>query len=66
MSEGERQVGSLAAFKRGSRAGFLRDYGTFVCGVRECGVCGWPGVDRTVSAPASDAVVVSLDASGIF
>ena len=35
---GERRVGSLAAFKRGSRSGFLRDYGAFVCGVCECGV----------------------------
>ena len=52
-------MGSLAT-------GFLRDYRAFACGVRECGVCGWPGVDRTVLAPASDAVVVSLDASGIF
>ena len=66
LPEGERRVGNLGAFKRGSRAGFLRDYGAFVCGVRECGVCSWPGVDRTVLAPASNAVVVSLDASGIF
>ena len=40
----ERGMGSLAAFKRRSRAGFLRDYGGFVCGVPGCGVCGGPGV----------------------
>ena len=39
MTEAQRGVGSLAAFKRGSRAGFLAGYGSFVCGVRGCGVC---------------------------
>ena len=39
LSEREREVGSLGAFKRGSRAGFLADYGAFVCRVRNCGVC---------------------------
>ena len=31
---------SLAAFKRTSRAGFVRDYGLYECGVRNCYVCG--------------------------
>ena len=35
-----RGVGTLAAFKRRSRGGFLWGYGEFVCGVRGCGVCG--------------------------
>ena len=39
LTEGQREVGSLAAFKRGSRAGFLAGYGSFVCGVRNCAVC---------------------------
>ena len=39
LSEELRGVGSLAAFKRRSRAGFLAEYGEFVCGVRHCRVC---------------------------
>ena len=39
LPEGLRGVGSLAAFKRRSRAGFLAEYGGFVCGVRNCRVC---------------------------
>ena len=39
LTEGQRGAGSLAAFKRGSRSGFLAGYGSFVCGVRDCGVC---------------------------
>lgn len=39
MTEAQRGVGSLAAFKRGSRAGFLAGYGSFVCGVGGCRVC---------------------------
>ena len=39
LTEGQRATGSLAAFKRGSRAGFLAEYGSFVCCVRDCGVC---------------------------
>ena len=31
---------SLAAFKRTSRAGFIRAYGLYECGVRNCYVCG--------------------------
>ena len=39
LTEGQRGIGSLAAFKRRSRAGFLAGYGSFVCCVRNCGVC---------------------------
>ena len=39
LTEAQRGVGSLAAFKRGSRAGFLAEYGAFVCGVAGCRVC---------------------------
>ena len=39
LTEGERGMGSLAAFKRGSRAGFLAGYRAFVCGLRDCRVC---------------------------
>ena len=35
-----RGLGSLAAFKRTSRAGFIRDYRLTVCGVVDCYVCG--------------------------
>ena len=38
LTEAQRGVGSLAAFKRGSRGGFLAGYATFECG--GCGVCG--------------------------
>ena len=31
-------MGSLAAFKRGSRAGFLAGYGAFICTDAGCGV----------------------------
>ena len=40
LTEGQRGMGSLAGFKRESRAGFLRGYGGFVCTVRGCYVCG--------------------------
>ena len=36
---GLREAGSLAAFKRQSRAGFLDGYGAFWCDVRSCYVC---------------------------
>ena len=39
LTEGQRGVRSLAAFKRGSRAGFLGEYRAFVCGIGGCGVC---------------------------
>ena len=39
LTEGQRGAGSLAAFKRGSRAGFLSGYGLFVCHVGGCAVC---------------------------
>ena len=35
-----RGMGSFAAFKRASRAGFIRDYRLTVCGVPDCFVCG--------------------------
>ena len=38
LGEGERGTRSLAGFKRGSRAGFLRGYAAFVCA--GCYVCG--------------------------
>ena len=34
-----RELGSLGAFKRQSKAGFLATYGNFRCGVRGCYVC---------------------------
>ena len=38
----ERGGRSLAAFKRRSRDGFLREYGLFACGALDCVVCeGW-------------------------
>ena len=40
MAEEEREVGSLAAFKGRSRAGFLGEYAMFVCRATGCGVCG--------------------------
>ena len=40
LTEGQRGAGSLAAFKRGSRAGFLWEYGVFVCEVPGYWVCG--------------------------
>ena len=40
LTEAQRGVGSLAAFKRGSRAGFLAGYGAFVCADADCWVCG--------------------------
>ena len=43
LTEAQRGVASLAAFKRGSRGGFLAGYGGFVCRVRGCGVCGGEG-----------------------
>ena len=39
LTEEQRGVGSFAAFKRGSRAGFLEEYGAFVCCAAGCGVC---------------------------
>ena len=40
LSDEQRGAGSLAAFKRRSRGGFLWKYGVFVCGAQGCGVCG--------------------------
>ena len=36
----QRGAGSLAAFKRKSRAGFLSVYSGFSCMTGDCGVCG--------------------------
>ena len=41
LTEGQRGMGSLAGFKRESRAGFLGGYGAFVCA--GCYVCGGVG-----------------------
>ena len=43
LTEAQRGAGSLAAFKRGSRGGFLSGYGAFVCRAVRCGVCGGAG-----------------------
>ena len=40
LTEAQRGAQSLAAFKGGSRRGFLGDYGAFVCRAVNCGVCG--------------------------
>ena len=40
LTEGQRGVGSLGGFKRGSKGGFLAEYGAVVCRVRDCYVCG--------------------------
>ena len=39
LTDDQRGMGSLAGFKRGSRDGFLAEYGAFVCVVRDCYVC---------------------------
>ena len=39
LTEEERGQGSLAAFKRGSRASLLAAYGRFSCRVVDCRVC---------------------------
>ena len=44
LTEGERGVGSLGAFKRRSRAGFLAEYGAFACGMGNCRVCASGGL----------------------
>ena len=43
LTDAQRGVRSLAGFKRGSKAGFLSEYGAFVCAVRGCYVCGAGG-----------------------
>ena len=44
LTEVQRGVSTLAAFKRQSRAGFLAGYGAFVCGAAACGVCRGGGI----------------------
>ena len=46
LSEDQRGQGSLAAFKRGSRAGFLGVYGSFRCQVAGCRVCSFEDTQR--------------------
>ena len=46
LSEDQRGLGSLAAFKRGSRAGFLGLYGSFRCQVAGCRVCSFEDAQR--------------------
>ena len=43
LPEAQKGVGSLGAFKRGSRAGFLAGYGAFRCEVVGCRVCATSG-----------------------
>ena len=43
LTDAQRGVGSLAAFKRGSRAGFLAEYGSFVCADAGCWICAQDG-----------------------
>ena len=59
-----REAGSLASFKRRSRAGFEGEYGSFVCMVRECAVCGGVMHSLAVLVPISGSV--SLNWTGIF
>ena len=40
LTDEQRGMGSLAGFKRASRAGFLAGYGAAVCAVHDCYVCG--------------------------
>ena len=40
LTEEQRALGSVSGFKRSSRAGFLGEYGGFVCRAVGCGVCG--------------------------
>ena len=42
VTEEVRGMGSLAAFKRRSKAGFLKVYGGFVCVLLGCRVCRLP------------------------
>ena len=43
LTEAQRGAASLAAFKGGSRRGFLGEYGAYVCCDVECEVCGGLG-----------------------
>ena len=40
LTEAQRASGTVGAFRRGSRGGFLAGYGAFACDVVGCGVCG--------------------------
>ena len=39
LTEAQKGMGSLAAFKRGSRGEFLMGYGAFVCTDVRCWIC---------------------------
>ena len=41
LTEAQRGLRTIGAFKRGSRAGFLAGYAAFECANGGCGVCGW-------------------------
>ena len=43
LTEEQRGAALLAAFKRGSRGGFLAEYGSSVCSDQGCEVCGGAG-----------------------
>ena len=43
LTDDQRGMGSLAGFKRESRAGFLAGYGASVCVKKGCYVCGGNG-----------------------
>ena len=43
LTEVQRGIGSLGAFKRESRRGFVAEYGAFSCGAVGCWVCGVGG-----------------------
>ena len=47
LTEGQRRMGSLAAFKRVSRAGSMGEYGAPVCNSGKCGVCQFEGRSHT-------------------
>ena len=44
LTEAQRSVGSLVAFKNGSRGGFLGAYRAFECRERGCRGCGGAGL----------------------
>ena len=48
VAEVQRQLGSVAAFKRSSRAGFLSGYGGFECRVGGCRICAGGGAGDEV------------------
>ena len=57
LSEKLRQTASLQAFKKNSRAGFLREYRQFVCATRDCFVCSSVVGGAVVGPVVDDAVL---------